>query len=78
MSLNSPVKLHPVVTILPQSVSHQEKSYHSSATPVATIAQDIVTVLDPLSREIVLHEFTSILHVIMLPHSDQMKLMVKD
>lgn len=78
-SLNTPVKLHPVVTVPPsQSVNHPEKTYHSSAIPVTTTAHEIDTVPSMSSREIELHSSASILHVLTLPHSDPVKLRVKD
>ena len=78
IGLNSPVKLHAVVTVPPQSVNHQEKTYHSLAIPVATTVHEIVTVPAPLSREIELQLSALILHVLILPHSDPVKLRVKD
>ena len=77
--LNTPVKLHPVVTVpLTQSVNHQENAYHSSEIPVATIVHEIDTVPASSSREIELHFSASILHVLILPHSAPVKLRVKD
>ena len=79
LGLNTPVKLHPVVTVSPsQLVNHHEKTYHSSAIPVATTIHEIVMLPASSSREIELHSSASILHVLILPHSDPMKLSVKD
>jgi hypothetical protein len=78
-SLNTPVKLHPVVTVSPsQSVNHPEKAYHSSEVPVATTVHEIDTVPASSSREIEFHSSASILHVLTLPHSDPVKLRIKD
>ena len=78
VSLNTPVKPHPVATLSPsQSVSHHEKTYHSLGVAITAISQ-ICTL--PVSSLIVieLHSSASILHVLTLPHSDPVKLRVKD
>ena len=67
IGLNSPVKLHDAVTVAPQSVNHQEKTYHSLAIPVATTVHEIVTLPAPLSIVIEAHASASILHVLILP-----------
>jgi len=77
IGLNSPVKLHAVVTVAPQSVNHQEKTYHSLAIPVATTVHEIVTLPAPSSREIEVHSSTSILHVLILPCPEPVKVMIK-
>ena len=78
IGLNSPVKVQFAVRVAPQSVNHQEKTYHSSAIPVATTVHEIVTLPASSSREIELHFSASILHVLTLPHSDPVKLRFKD
>ena len=74
VSLNTPVKPHPVATLSPsQSVSHHEKTYHSLGVAITAISQ-ICTLPDSSLIVIVFHSSTSICHVLRLPHSDRVKL----